>query len=133
MSLCNVRLFVELKILFDTDFLVLTDGRLVRVHELRLGHLAGRHLEGVVIGGAGGQALAVGLRVVFDIKGRLVNYVRGLLDALQLLRAADGRLRRVARHVEGDAPAVLQWNELGCGLRKTAMHGEVLVGITSSV
>ena len=36
-------------------FLSLTDGLLVGVHELRLGHLAGGHLERVVVGGAGCQ------------------------------------------------------------------------------
>ena len=78
------------------------------MHELCLGHLAGGDLEGVVVGGAGGQALAVGLRVVVDVEGRLVHHVGRGLDALQLLGAADRRLRRVARHVESHATAFLQ-------------------------
>ena len=92
--------------------LSLTDGRLVRVHELCLGHLSGQHLKGVVIGGTGGLALAVGLSDMLDIERRLVDDVCCLLDAFQLLWVADGCLGWVAWHVEGHTPAVLKWNEI---------------------
>ena len=78
------------------------------MHQACLGHLSRRYLEGKLNGGAGGQALAVGLGVVLHVEGSLVHDVVCLLDAFQLLGRADRRLRGVSRHVEGDASAVLK-------------------------
>ena len=81
------------------------------MHQACLGHLSRRYLEGKLDGGAGGQALAVGLCVMIYVEGGLVDDGTSLLDAFQLLGRADRGLRGVSRHVEGDASAVLdEWS-----------------------
>ena len=81
------------------------------MHQACLGHLARRDLERKLNGGAGGQALAVGLCVMVHVEGGLVDDGTSLLDAFQLLGRADRRLGGVSRHVEGDASAVLdEWS-----------------------